>query len=533
MTTGPVVRGRSVASWVAVALPAFIILGVGLAYVALNLGRLGAQSYWTDELLSVGFANEGLERMLRLLGGDIHPPLYSSVIWLWIRLTGTAAEATVRLVSLLAISAGIIVLGITVWRRIGAGAAALVVGLGVTSTLVASFAREARPHGLAFGLVCLATAAWLLVLRAGPIRRRDLALFAALGGLASLTQYYGLLIYAVEVAVLVCWLAFARRWRDAAVTLLITGLSVVPVGVWLVVTIRLLAPSSTPALTTAWAEEVAGWAAEPFTSVIFGSGVDVSGGLLLVAGVLTLAVLGLFISFLRMRWATRRPSSPTDAVNFGRGAAALATGLIAVGIAVVESLMFMPTLHYRSIMSILPVLYVGVGAALTVPFGRLGAVAGGVGAILLAATALQIPEPGLYTKDQWRETAATVVSDVRTGFPANRVAVVESPWGTRVDWILALNNAIGRRAPASDLPTELQDLNWIKGPEDLTKLTADQPLLLVAFHYWATNRHSGIVAAAQERFGPCEDRSLPGITVLDCDPGAAHRGVGEEAVGNL
>jgi hypothetical protein len=515
-------HGRGLTYWVALALPALAIAGVGLGYVLLNLGRLGEQSYWTDELLSVGFANEGLQRMLRLLGGDTtHPPLYSSVLWLWIRLTGTATEATVRLLSLLAIATGIVVLGIAAWRRIGTGAAAVFLTLGVTSTLVATFAREARPHGLAFGLVCCTTAAWMLVLSAAPIRLRSIATFAVLGGLASLTQYYALLVYTVEVAVLVGWLGVGRRWREAAVTLAVTGLSVVPVGVWLVITNRLLHASSTPALTTTWAEVVAGWAAEPFTSVIFGSGIDVRRGLLLVSAILALAAIGLLIGFLHMLWDARPPGSPRRAAALGLGAAAMATGVIAVGIAVVESLVLLPTFHYRSIVTILPVLYVGIGAAFTVPFRRLGGVAGVSVAMVLAATALPAPEPGLYTKDQWREAAAIVVSDVRAGLPASRVAVVESPWGTRADVILVLNNAVGRRAPASDLPAELDDLSWINSSAGLMELPADQRLLLVAFHYYTFGRHAAIVATAQERFGPCEDRSVTGITVLSCDPAAA------------
>lgn len=512
------VLGRSRDSWVPFALPALAIIGFGLVYAIVNVGGLGAQSYWTDELLSVGFANEDLERMLRLLGGDIHPPLYSSSIWLWIRLTGTATEATVRLVSLVSISTGLVILGIAVWRRIGTGAAALVVTFGATSTLVASFAREARPHGLAFGLVCLATAAWLMLLGARPIRRRYLVIFAVFGGLASLTQYYAMLVYAAEVAVLVGWLGVRRRWRDVAQTLAITGLSVAPVGLWLVVTLRLLVPSSTPALTAAWAEEVAAWATQPFTAAIAGSGVVAPGGLLVVSGILMLSGIGLLVAFLRLSRDADRPDSPADVGAFGRGAAALATGVIAVGIAVIESLILWPTLHYRSIMSILPVLYVGIGAALTLPFRRLGAVVGVAAAILLAAIALQTPEPGRYTKDQWRETAAIVVGEVRAGLPARQVAVVESPWGTRVDWILTLNNAVGRQAPASDLPAELSELNWITDAANVMALPADQRLLLVSFHYWSPDRDAAILTAARERFGPCQDRSLTGMTLLDCGP---------------
>ncbi len=521
MTSGRVVGSRGVAPWVAAALPLVAIALVGLGYLALNLGSLGAQSYWSDELISVGFANQGLEQMLRLVGGDIHPPLYSSAIWVWIRITGTSTEAAVRLISLVAVATGIVVLGGATWRRIGHGAAVLVVTLGVTSTLAASFAREARPHALAFGLICIATAAWLFALRRGPIRLPHVVVFGVFGGLAALTQYYALLIYAVEAALLLAWLALGGRWREAGQTVVVAGLSVAPVALWLAVTLRLLQPSSTPPLTEAWAEWVAGWAAEPFTAVIVGSSREDRGAVLLVVIVLVVGAIGLAIAALLARRDARLSGSPVDAGPVGRGAAALAAGTIALGIAVIESLVLWPTLHYRSILSILPVLYVGIGAGITLPFRRFALAAGVAIAAVLVVVAVRTPEPRAEIKDQWREAAAILVGDVRESLPADRVALVRSPWGTNVDWVLVLNNAVGRRAPAADLPQELRDLRWVSAAADVDGLPVDRPLLLVAFHYWAWDRHAAIVAAAQARFGPCEDRSVSGITVLRCDPASA------------
>jgi hypothetical protein len=195
--------------------------------------------------------------------------------------------------------------------------------------------------------------------------------------------------------------------------------------------------------------------------------------------------------------------------------------VIALGIAVVESLVWQPTFSFRSIIQILPFLYIGIGAAFTLPLGRMGAAAGMLIAVILVQSASQAPNPVAWSKDQWGEAATIAVGDVRAGLPANRVAVVEAPWQDRTDWILALNLAVGRRAPASDLPAELRGLVWIAGPDGLQGMPADQRLLLVAFHYWSPVRHAAIVAAAMARFGPCEDSHLSGITVLRCGPSVA------------
>lgn len=513
-------RPNVIRDWMPTALPALGISGLVLAYVALNLSRLGAESFWTDELMSVGPTNEALPRMLRMIAGDWHPPLYSSEVWLWIRLTGTATEAVVRFVSLIAIAVGFAALGLAAWRRIGLGAAAIVMALALSSTLVASFAREARPHGPAFGMACLTTAAWLFVLGSRRLRFRELAVFAIVGGLAALTSYYAGLVYTLEVAVVLGWLGLGRRWRESRVTLALTGLSVLPAGLWLFVSWHALGHSSTPALDQTWAEEVAGRLAEPFTSAVFQPGLDTRQGITLVLAVLAIAGAGFLVGGARVLRSARRGDPPQWTGSLGRGSAALLVGVLAVGVAVLESLALSPSFHYRSLVSVLPVLYVGLAAGVTVAFGRLAAAVGLSVALLLGGVALATPEPGQWTKDDWREAGAIIVQEVRAGLPADRVAIVDamSIWGTRIDWIQNLNNAVGRPAPAVGVASEVADVNWISNSEDLTALPADQPLLLVAFHYWLPDRHAAIVEMTHERFGPCEDRSVPGITVLECQP---------------
>lgn len=505
-----------IATGVRRAWPLVVVGGVVATYAGLNVGRLGAESYWSDELLTVGFANEWLGAMLRLLSDDWHPPAYGSVLWAWIRVTGDASEATVRAVSLLGIVIGVATLGWVTWRRIGPGAAYVFLILAGSSSAVSSFAHEARPHGPAFALVCLVTAAWLVALTEAPIRRRTIGSFATAGGLAALTSYYALMVYGLEVAVAFGWLAARRRWREQPLTALAIGASLVPVGLWLAVSWHALGSSSTPPLDWAWAQEVFGWLGAPYTVAVVGPAATGVPPVQLVVGVLGIAGL-LVLAGLAVH-ATRghAPGSTLEPRSLWLGAACLAVGIVAIGIAVAESLLLAPSFHYRSALAILPVLYVGVGTAATAPFGRRAHLAGAVATVGLVLVAALTPAPAEWTKDDWRGAAAIAVAEVRHGLATDHLVVVESPWSTRVDWTLSLNIAADRTAPATDLPAELRSLAWIDGPEDLAAIPAGDRVVLLAFHYWSWDRHTAIVDETAARFGPCEDRSVAGIAVLDC-----------------
>jgi hypothetical protein len=511
-----------IATGVRRAWPLLVVGGTVAAYAGLNVGRLGAESYWSDELLTVGFANEWLGAMLRLLSDDWHPPAYGSVVWAWIRVTGDASEATVRAISLVGIVIGIATLGWVTWRRIGPGAAYVFLVLAASSSAVSSFAHEARPHGPAFALVCLVTAAWLVALTEAPIRRLTIVLFGTTGGLAALTSYYALMVYGLEVAVVLGWLAARRRWREQPFTAFAIGASMVPVGLWLAVSWRALGSSSTPLLDWAWAQEVFGWLGAPYTVAVVGPAGTGVPPVQLVAGVLGIAGL-LVVAGLAVHAKRGDPGATREQRSLWLGAACLGVGIVAMGIAVAESLLLAPSFHYRSALAILPVLYVGLGAAAAAPFGRRAQLAGATATVGLIVIAALTPAPAEWTKDDWRGAATIAVTEVRHGLAPDHLVVVESPWATRVDWTLSLNIAADRTAPATDLPAELRSLAWIDGPEDLAAIPAGDRVVVLAFHYWSWDRHAAIVDETAARFGPCEDRSVVGISVLDCGTQRAAR----------
>lgn len=63
----------------------YLILCVGFA---LRLFRLGANSLWYDETVSLLLARADLAELIRHTAGDIHPPLYYLLLHFWIRLAG-------------------------------------------------------------------------------------------------------------------------------------------------------------------------------------------------------------------------------------------------------------------------------------------------------------------------------------------------------------------------------------------------------------------------------------------------------------
>jgi len=493
------------------------IAGVALllVYTALNAARLGEQSFWTDELFSVSQANLDPIPMLKLQAADNHPPFYAMVLWAWIRLTHDATEATVRLVSLLAIAAGTGILALATWRRAGIGPAVLVLTLATTSSLLASFGLEARMHGLAFGLICVASAAWIFLLGSRPLRPQILMVFVAAGGLAALTQYYAFMVYVLEAGVLGAWLVLARRRRELILSTALAGLSVLPVLAWLVATRRLLNASGTPPLTMAWADDVAATSTSPFSDALFGQAPDARHGVALVMAVALVAALVVVAGFVALRRAAGSRDAPERRRRLVLGTVTLGVAAAAVVIGSGESIVYLPTMHYRSVTGILPVLYLGLGLAFTAPFGRFATVAGAGLAALLAVVAITTPTPPLYAKDDWRAAAAIVRETREAGLPAERIVLV-APFNHR-EWLVELNEAYGRPAPVTDPPPQLADVTWIAAAADLAPVAANQPLLLVAFHHWRWEVHEAILAATRDRFGPCQDRGVTGITILRCD----------------
>ncbi|MGQ9668069.1 MAG: glycosyltransferase family 39 protein, partial [Anaerolineae bacterium] len=82
-STHPSSPGRRIPWEHSLALAAIILAGF-----CLRIGRLGAQSIWYDEGVSLYLAGLDIPAMIRHTAGDIHPPLYYALLHLWIKLAG-------------------------------------------------------------------------------------------------------------------------------------------------------------------------------------------------------------------------------------------------------------------------------------------------------------------------------------------------------------------------------------------------------------------------------------------------------------
>lgn len=149
-----------------------------LALIWLGFGarvfRLGTQSLWLDEALSVVFSRPALRPMLStIVNQDLHPPLYYLILHFWMRVVGQS-EFAVRFPSVfegLPVVAATYALGSAVLHRPADGGRSRVVGvLGAIfiafSPFMVYYAQEARMYSLLATFGALSSLALWKVLRA-------------------------------------------------------------------------------------------------------------------------------------------------------------------------------------------------------------------------------------------------------------------------------------------------------------------------------------------------------------------------------
>ncbi|MFZ4597205.1 MAG: glycosyltransferase family 39 protein [Terrimicrobiaceae bacterium] len=166
---------------------AFAVIAVG---AILRLQGLDRQSLWMDELFSVQ-ASRSLESIWAFYQWDLHPPLYSLLLWGWTSVVGNS-ETAVRLLSALC---GIATLGVTwfVGRKIlGAPVALAFLGLMAFSQRAIYFSQEARSYALLILLCTTLVILWLpMMVRKDALSQSDAIAFSALSILTGWTHYYG------------------------------------------------------------------------------------------------------------------------------------------------------------------------------------------------------------------------------------------------------------------------------------------------------------------------------------------------------
>ena len=205
-----------------IAWTAILPLVITLLALALRLYRLGAQSLWYDEGVSVYLARMSLPQLTAWTADDIQPPLYYYLLHLWLLLFGqSSSEFVVRFPSLF-----FGVLTVPLMYRMGRHLFGPMAGLLATfvtaiSPLYLWYSQETRMYTMLTFLCLLSSYLLLKALerRAPPYLPLWLA-FAAANVAAAYTHYFAFFVMAFQGIYLVCW-----SWRMRERRLLLQGLA--------------------------------------------------------------------------------------------------------------------------------------------------------------------------------------------------------------------------------------------------------------------------------------------------------------------
>jgi 4-amino-4-deoxy-L-arabinose transferase-like glycosyltransferase len=188
-----------------------LLLALGLA---LRLPGL-AESLWYDELWSTKLLLIPVFRLLRTIGGDVHPPFYTVFMRLWTAVFGDS-EVSIRLPSLLLGLASIpltYLIGVRVTGKNAALTAALLI---TVSPVHIWYSQEARQYSAVLFLVLLGVYSYYRA-EEGGTRRWIYVYGLAMFG-ATFSHYY-----VAAFLVIISVVAFRRRWPQMRPILGING----------------------------------------------------------------------------------------------------------------------------------------------------------------------------------------------------------------------------------------------------------------------------------------------------------------------
>jgi mannosyltransferase len=183
------------------------MIAVIILAFALRIYRLGHQSIWYDEGVSVYFSSQGLQDLVAGVSADNHPPLHSLALHLWLKLTGQS-EFSVRFLSLMSgvLSVPLLFqLGRELFgQRIGSLAAFLL----SISPFHVWFSQEARMYTLAalLGLASVYILVLLLKKGTGSARRYVWLSYVVVSALGLYTHFYvGFVILFENIVFIAQW----------------------------------------------------------------------------------------------------------------------------------------------------------------------------------------------------------------------------------------------------------------------------------------------------------------------------------------
>ena len=221
-------------------------VAIALVATALRVYRLGADSLWYDETVSVYLAGSGLPELLRHTAADIHPPGYYLLLRGWLLLMGygdgRAGPGSIGLewsAAFLSLAAGLILVAVAyaagrrvAGRTAGLAAAALV----AISPYNVWYGQEVRMYTWGALAAALATYALVRAMDGDHRRRRWWAAYAATAAAGMyLLHYFAFFLVAANICVALIVLtqrrrAAAGRWLAANGAALLLYLPWLPVA---------------------------------------------------------------------------------------------------------------------------------------------------------------------------------------------------------------------------------------------------------------------------------------------------------------
>ncbi|BAM01082.1 MULTISPECIES: glycosyltransferase family 39 protein [Caldilinea] len=203
-----------------------LVLLFGLAAgFAFRLHRLGAESLWYDETVSVYLARKPVAELIAHTARDIHPPGYYLLLHIWHRLTTpTPAHGLEFLFAWPSLMAGVLVMALTyilVRRLFDTQTALIALWLAAFNPFQLWYSQEVRMYtvGAAMALLCL-WAALRFVEDTHPTQ--GLVIYTATAAAGMYTLYY-FAFWLVGVNLTILWLLWRQkseqRWRRIGIWL--------------------------------------------------------------------------------------------------------------------------------------------------------------------------------------------------------------------------------------------------------------------------------------------------------------------------
>jgi uncharacterized membrane protein len=167
-----------------------------LAALALRFADLGGESLWLDEGVAIRMASLPMQGTIAATAADVHPPLFRSLLHVWISFMGRSERSARLLSALLGILSVLLVWRIG-FRLTGAFGGLFAAGLLALSPIAVRYSQDATSYAL---YVCVALASYFFFLR--WLERRRLA-----DGFAYALAT-GALLYVHNTA----WFTWAAQW---------------------------------------------------------------------------------------------------------------------------------------------------------------------------------------------------------------------------------------------------------------------------------------------------------------------------------